>query len=201
MLIEDNEVKEAMGNINASIARENLRDKSLELLDRLTNRNRAKQIWKKYGYEELKLVKEILTEAMEAAEAEYLEIQEKEKERQKVREDIELILMEKGMRIDDLLETRQIDGPIRKKAGRSRPKGSVPMRYKCHIFGKDWYWNGNNTLPDVFRCAFIRDGKKRKDYLLPESEQFTTTDKVVKSLKIPEEHHEEARQILNRDPK
>ena len=187
---------EAMSNINSNIARDVQRSKSLDLLERLTNKIKARSLWNKYGLNELLQIKETLCEAIEKAEIEDLELQEIEKKKEEARQQVKEMLYSMGMTLADIIGDSPIKGPIRKKRKTGTPRGDVPMKYKCHELGRDWYWNGNNNTPTIFKFAFKKNGKPKRKFMMDEADWFKTSDEAMRDLTIPPEHKEEIEEIV-----
>ena len=194
-MIEEMSTDEIMENMNTNISQQIQREKNIELLERLTNKIKARSLWKKYGYNELLQIRETLSEAIEKAELEHLEQQELEEKRQEARQQVENLLADMGLSLEEITQERKIPRPIKDRKT-YQPRGSSPLTYKVREFGRDWFWNGKNLCPTVFRYSQQKNGTKKRDCRMPQDEWFVSSDPVVRDTKIPEEHRPEVERIL-----
>ena len=196
MLIEENEVSEALQNLNGMSQSEIKRNNDLDILERLTHRKRAGAFWSKFGFNELCQVKELFEEAYKEAEEAQILLKQEQQKKDDIRSQLEKLLEENGYSSSDIFGSDEIERPIRTKrthgnAGRLR--GKQKLWYKVNIFGKDFYWSGQGATPSVFHCAYTRYGTKKSDYRLDKPLDNTPE---LRDKKIPVEYMVEAQQLL-----
>ena len=196
MLESEMNVDDALANMNGNIARELKRERNLELLEKLTHKNRGRGFWRCFGYEELQQAREVLQGVIDESEVEYLERLERKENIKAIREEIENQLREKGFSSVEVFGSDEIERPLKRvktnKTGNNRPPALV--RYKVNIFGKDFYWSGYGLTPKAFRCAYRVNGTKKDNYRLDEPLENVI---ALRCKKIPPEYMEECRRILN----
>ena len=192
--ITEQDVENALTNINSNIVINNKKERDLELLEQLTHRARGRKFWRVFGYDELKQAKEIIDFVVEEKECSYMEEKENEKKKTEIRDKLEIMAMSEGFTLLELLEERQTTGPIvKKKRGKY---GTKPMQYMVEEFGTSFYWTGIGLTPVVFQYAYKKYGTKKRDYKLSEPVEGT---RELRSRKLSTEQIEECKRFLGNE--
>ena len=196
MLESELNLDDALSNMNGNIAREVKRERNLELLEKLTHKNRGRGFWRCFGYEELQQAREVLQGVIEESEGEYLERLKRKEAIKTIREEIEAQLKERGFSSADVFGADEIERPMKVNKTASTRKERIPamVRYKVNVFGKDFFWSGCGITPKAFRYSYRVNGTQKKDYLIDEPLENTT---ALRCKKIPAEYVEECERVLN----
>ena len=103
--------------------------------------------------------------------------------------------------------TTQANEPAPEPAKAPAKKNSSHVhiaKYKCHMYGRDYYWAGRGNPINVFK-AYMSKGYTKEDCLMPESEWFVCKEHPEKmDLTIPPEfmqQHKDALAKYARDSK
>lgn len=156
--------------------------------DMLTNKLTARPFFRRCELRHLEMMQSTLTEALEEKRIEEKERLAHLEAKQEILEQINKLMNSEQIDIDDLEQF--------KKRRKNRHKLEFDdnggeklitmsshniIKYKCHIFDKDYYWNGKGIIPKPFKCHLAK-GHSEESIRLDVSEFFIFDKKFYQTI-------------------
>lgn len=168
----------------------------------LSHKYRAKAFLKRCSYDDLLGFKEVINEVLDLKREEYEAEKAAEAERLAKVEKIEALMSELGVSYTDLgvanPPAAAPSGPKAPLSSAKEPRKTAGLRrvkYKCTMFGADYFWTGAGHAPQAFKAYFAK-GYSKADCLLPEEDQFIPEAGFVLQPPIPEKHQKQLDKLL-----
>lgn len=163
-----------------------------EVINALSNKLRAKAIFRRMDFELLKWTREILDFVLDEKETEHEAQKEKDQKRQDILQQVSELLTDHDFTLDELLPNGLDDlKPKKNKKPRTYKKRNegpttvdddyqgrtITYKFKWHIFDVDFYWTGTGYLPKPLRCHLAK-GHTLDSCLLTKDQWIRTKDKM-----------------------
>ena len=187
--IED--TKKALGKIHLNQSEHKRLERSevdQKARDMLTNKLTARPFFRRCKFQHLEMMQSALTEALEAKRIEEQERLAHLQAKQDVLEKINALMSSEQIDLDDLQEfnktrrkrkTIEINSDGEEKlVTTSKPN---IIKYKCHIFDRDYYWHGKGIMPKPFRCHLAK-GHTEESIRIDAADFFILTCKLYQTI-------------------
>lgn len=178
------------------------------------NKLKARPFFRKHSYDFMQRLLEIAQEIHDEKKVEFEAAQAEAKKAQAVLDQVQKLAEQSGISLDDVLKFatgEAISKPAKRKYTRRQTEGDKPaspsaaagttretqIKYKCHMFGRDYYWNGRGLPINTFKAYFSK-GYSKEDCLLPEEEQFYASQRpdIDMSQDVPPQYEKQFRDAL-----
>lgn len=155
--------------------------------DMLTNKLTARPFFKRCEFRHLEMMQQYIQIALEERRQEEQERLERLAAKQEMLHKIAELMNSEEIDLEDLatFTTQNKKRTIRKKiaADGSEVKETSPniIKYKCHIFDKDYWWNGKGMMPKTFQCHLAK-GHTVESIQLDASEFFILNSRSYQKI-------------------
>ncbi|KAB0285454.1 H-NS histone family protein [Vibrio fortis] len=112
------------------------------------------------------------------------------KKRTEVLNNIQKICDELGITYEEFMGQEA----IQQHSSDKRAAAMNMVRYRCELFGKEYFWKGVGLPPKVFKAAMAQQSVTKGAFLMPESEHYSFDGKLDHS--VPSEHAEEVEALV-----
>lgn len=207
--IDESEVRESRKNLEgiespltAAERKQQIRSEiDQKARDMLTNKLSARPYFRRCSLADLEKIQECLTEVLEEKRIEEQERLERQADKQETLQKIAELMNSEEIDLDDISSFRN---PSRKRNVRKRiaADGSSELvttsrpniiKYHCHIFDRDYWWNGQGHMPKPFKCHLAK-GHTVESIQLDASEFFVLAGRSYNV--IPAEYKQQAQNLL-----